>query len=58
MKKLMVIALFASLVGCAEEPMPSSPGPSVRPRPKAAPSVSTQKAEDFRAVERPASYSQ
>jgi uncharacterized lipoprotein len=61
MKKFILLALpVITICACSsDEPqMSGDPGRSYsRPR-KAPPSVSSRRAEDFRAIERPATYSE
>jgi hypothetical protein len=59
MKKLILLAILAAIVsGCGtDEPQTVDRRPGYRPE-KAPPSVSSQKAEDFRAIERPPTYSE
>jgi hypothetical protein len=59
MKKLLLLAILAGSVGCGSDnppPPQSSAGTYRRPQ-KSAPSVQGGRAEDFRAVEKPSTYS-
>ncbi len=59
MKKCILLAVLAAIVtGCgSDEPQRVDRRPGYRPQ-KAPPSVSSQKAEDFRAIEKPSTYSE
>ena len=59
MKKLIVLAILAvGAFGCgSDEPATVDRRPAYRPQ-KAAPSVSGGRAEDFRAIEKPSTYSE
>jgi hypothetical protein len=59
MKKLILLAILAVVAsGCgSDEPTTVYRRPAYRGE-KAPPSVSSQKAEDFRAIERPSTYSE
>jgi hypothetical protein len=59
MKKSILLAILAvGFWGCgSDEPEPTSNRRAASRPAKAPPSVQSQKAEDFRAIERPSTYS-
>jgi hypothetical protein len=59
MKKLILLAILAlGSYGCgSDEPQTVDRRPAYRPQ-KAPPSVSSGRAEDFRAIEKPSTYSE
>jgi hypothetical protein len=59
MKKLIILAILAAgVTGCGDEPQTTVYHHSSYRGEKAPPSVSGGRAEDFRAIEKPSTYSE